>query len=145
MNTLWGLVLVVFSLGLCWLGQVVSALAPRLAERLGLTEREADVDPVFHADAHAEAIWDAWSLWPLPVAGILLLLDHPAWPYFGLVGGGMYLYFAGRGVVVRLVLRRRQVRIGQPRMLAVYQAYLVFFGALGAGTVWLAVRALAGR
>jgi len=29
-------------------------------------------------------------------AGVLLIVDSPAWPYFGLVGGGTYIHFAGR-------------------------------------------------
>ena len=45
-----------------------------------------------------EAIWDSVTLWTLPLAGVLLLLNNPLWVYFGLVGGGMYLYFAGRGL-----------------------------------------------
>ena len=35
---------------------MLSALAPRIAEKLGLMEPEADVDSVFYADVRGEAI-----------------------------------------------------------------------------------------
>ena len=79
-------------------------LAPNAAARVGLSEPESDVDSTFYADARGEAAWDMLSLWTLIVAGVLLMLNSSLWPYFGLVGGGMYLYFAGRGIIVRLEL-----------------------------------------
>ena len=142
MNIIWGVVLILFTLVVCWLGQVVAALAPALATRLGLTEPEADVDPVFYADVRGEAVWDAMILWTLPVAGVLLLLNHPWWAYFGLVGGGMYLYFAGRGVAQRLAMQRRDIRMGQPALLKWYYAFLAFWGVIAVITIGLAVAAL---
>jgi hypothetical protein len=100
------------------------------------------VDPVFHADSRAEAFWDALSIWPLPLAGVLLLLNHPWWPYFGLVGGGMFVYFAGRATAVRLTLHRRGIRIGNPKRLAAYYAIILFWGLLGAVTIVMAVLTL---
>ena len=102
MHLFWGVVLIVFTLLVCWLGQTISALSPRLAVKLGLTERESDVDPAFYADIRGEAIWDTVILWTLPVTGILLILNNALWAYFGLIGGGMYLYFAGRGIASTL-------------------------------------------
>ena len=94
MNIIWGVVLILFTLILCWLGQVINAIAPNFAAKIGLAEPEADVDPTYFIDGRGEAIWDALILWVLPVAGILLLIDNPAWAYFGLVGAGIYLYFS---------------------------------------------------
>ena len=74
MNIVWGIVLVLFTLLLCWLGQVINAFAPEFAGRIGLAEPEADVDRTFFLDGRGEAIWDALILWTLPVAGILLEL-----------------------------------------------------------------------
>ena len=48
--------------------------------------------------------------WPL--AGLLLIVDEDAWAVVGLVGGGMYAYFAGRGIVTRMEMQRRGYRIG---------------------------------
>ena len=49
-------------------------------------------DPAFHADVRGEAFWDMAILWTLPVAGMLLVVNSPLWAYFGLVGGGTYLF-----------------------------------------------------
>ena len=99
MNIIWGVVLILFTLLLCWLGQVINAIAPTFAAKIGLAEPEADVDPTFFVDGRGEAIWDALILWILPVAGILLLIDNPAWVYFGLV----CLWFGLNCIVILLV------------------------------------------
>lgn len=142
MNLIWGVVLVIFTGVLGWLAQVINAFAPVLAAQWGLNEPESDVDPTFFVDTRGEAIWDAMSVWTLPVAGILLILDNPAWAYFGLVGGGIYLYFAGRGALVRLVMQRRGIRIGKPQTLKLYYAFLTLWGLLAVITIVMAVAAL---
>ena len=124
METIWGYILIIFTLFMGWLVQVVNAVAPKFTARLGFGEPESQVDRTFFLDARGESIWDALILWTLPLAGILLLLNHPWWAYFGLVGGGMYLYFSGRGIIVRRVMQRNKVKIGRPQMLAVYYAGL---------------------
>lgn len=64
------------------------------------------------------------------------------WAYFGLVGGGMYLYFAGRGIVVRRVMQRRDIRIGVPEMQTMIYLFLAVWGIVAAITIWMAVSAL---
>jgi len=85
MDIIWGILIIVFGL-IGWGGQVLSALIPRFAEKLGLIEPKADVDPAFYADACGEARWDSITLWTLPFAGILIILNSPLWIYFGMVG-----------------------------------------------------------
>jgi hypothetical protein len=89
-----------------------------------------------------EAFWDAAILWTLPVAGVLLILTNPLWTYFGLVGGGMYLYFAGRGIVVRRVMQRRSIHIGMPESLKTIYSFLALWGLAAVITVIMAVVAL---
>jgi len=142
MNIIWGAILIIFTGILCWLGQVINASSPTLAARLGLTEPESDVDPTYFVDGRGEAIWDALILWTLPVAGILLILNNPWWVYFGLVGGGMYLYFAGRMLVVRLAMQRHGIRIGKPETVKLYNAVLILWGLLAVVTIIMALAAL---
>ena len=111
MGILWGVVVVALSL-LCWGGQVISWFAPETAVRLTLMEAEESVEPTYFADVRGEALWDALTLWAMVVAGVLLIADNPAWAYFGLVGGGMYVYFAGRGIATRRAMQQRGYRIG---------------------------------
>jgi len=140
MNVIWGAVLFIIS-SIAYFGQAISAFWPETAVRLGLTEAEADIDPTFYADVRGEAIWDTAVLWTLPVAGVLLLLNNPVWVYFGLVGGGMYLYFAGRGIVVRRVMQRRGVRIGTPQTLRVIYFFLALWGVTAVITIIVAISA----
>ncbi len=142
MNVAWGTVLIIFTLVACWLAQALVAFSPKLGAKLGLAEAEADVDRTFFVDLRAEAIWDSFIIWTLPVAGIVLMLNNAAWAYFGLVGGGTYLYFVGRGIVVLVTMRRAGIRIGNPRMLKVYYGALGLWGLLAAVTVAMAVAAL---
>ena len=141
MNIIWGAILTIIS-SIGWLGQLISATNPILAARLGLIEPEADVDPTFYADVRGEAYWDSAILWILPAAGVLLLLGNPVWVYFGLVGGGMYLYFAGRGIVVRRLMQQRGIRIGMPDSLKVIYIFLVLWGLAAAITIIMAVAAI---
>ena len=141
MNVIWGLVVVVLSL-LAWVGQTLSWLAPSTAVRWQLMEAEGDVEPTFWADIRAEAFWDALTLWVMPTAGVLLITNVAAWPYFGLVGGGMYLYFAGRGISARLTMTRRGLRVGSPESVRTGMIFLALWGAMALITIARAIVAL---
>ena len=142
MNIVWGVILfIVTSVG--YFGQLISAHRPKTATRLGLMEAQAEVDPTFFANVRGEAYWDSASLWALLLAGILLVLNHPAWPVLGLVGGGMYLYFAGRGIVVRREMQAQGIPIGNPENLRVNYAFLAIWGITALITLASAVQALA--
>lgn len=141
MNIIWGFILFVISF-IGFIGQAITAVWPLTAVKLGLTEPEAEVDPTFYLDVRGEAFWDSLILWLLPVAGLLLLLNNPVWPYFGLVGGGIYLYFAGRGIVVRKMMQRRGIRIGSPESLRLIFAFLTLWGLAALITIILAIAAL---
>lgn len=141
MNVIWGIILFVIS-SIGYFGQVVSTFWPNQAAKLGLMDVESDVDPTFFADGRGEAYWDSAVLWTLPLAGLLLVFDSQYWVYFGLIGGGMYLYFAGRGIVVRNVMRHRSIRIGQPESLTVAYIFLAIWGLVAAITIGMAVSTL---
>ena len=142
MNLIWGAILILFTGILCWIGQVINAFSPTLAARIGLTEPESDVDPTYYVDGRGEAIWDALILWTMPAAGLLLILNNPWWVYFGIVGGGMYLYFAGRMFVVRRAMLQRDIRIGKPETVKLFNAVLILWGLIAVATIIMAVAAL---
>jgi hypothetical protein len=141
MELAWGVVVLLAGLT-GWLGQTFALLWPRTAGRLGITELESEVDPVFFADVRGEAAWDVLVLWTLPLAGLLLVLDVRSWAYFGLVGGGMYVYFAGRGIAQRVSMRRRGVRAGTPAGLRAVYVALAVWGVVAAITIALAADGL---
>lgn len=141
MDIAWGIVIVVLAL-LAWGGQALSWFAPQFAEQLGLMEAEDSVEHTYFADIRGEALWDTLTLWTLLVAGILLIVGNPAWAYFGLVGGGMYIYFAGRGICTRRAMQRRGYRIGAPKSVSQAYLFLAIWGIAGLITTIAAVVAL---
>jgi hypothetical protein len=141
MGIAWGIVVIVLSL-LCWGGQATSWLAPSTAERLKLTESETSLEPAYYAWNRGEALWDTLTLWTMVVAGVLLLFDNGAWAYFGLLGGGMYTYFAGLGIVTRLAMGRRGFRIGRPEDVRTAFVFFAIWGLMAVTTMIAAVVAL---
>ncbi|MCP4966191.1 MAG: hypothetical protein GY926_13270 [bacterium] len=82
------------------------------------------------------------TLWVMAAAGVLLIADAAAWPYLGLVGGGMYLYFGGRGISARLTMTRRGLRIGTPESVRTGIIFLAVWGAMALITIVAAITAL---
>jgi hypothetical protein len=142
MDVVWGLVIIALGL-LAWVGQAVTWLAPERAAALSLAESEESVDAVYWADIRGEALWDAFTLWALPLAGVLLLAGHQAWTWLGLFGGGIYLYFGGRGLLTRLEMRRRGHRIGEPANVRLNLAMCLVWAIAGSITAVAAAVALA--
>jgi hypothetical protein len=141
MGIIWGVVVAVLAL-LCWGGQTVSLFAPQAAARLSLAEAESDVEPAFWADVRGEAMWDFFTLWTLLVAGLLLIVDAAAWPYFGIAGGAIYVYFAGRGVLARREMQRRKLRAGSDASVRSAYIMLPVWGMTGLVTLIAGVVAL---
>jgi hypothetical protein len=118
----------VFALGLvAWVGQILSFFMPSIAVRLGVLEPEADVDPTLRImEARVEGLVEIFLLWTLPAGALLMILEHPFWPYLGLVGGGAFLYFSGLIMLTRVLLKRAGRKVG--RRASERAAYL--FGSL---------------
>ncbi len=141
MHVLWGIVVVLLSL-LAWGGQTISWLSPDTAVKLTLAEAEEDVEPTYWADIRGEASWDFLTLWTMLAAGVLLIANVEAWAYFGLVGGGTYVYFSGRGIFTRVSLQRRGFRIGAQANVKLGYAFLGIWGVMGLITIAAAIAAL---
>lgn len=75
----------------------------------------------------------------MPVAGILLIIGSGAWPQLALVAGGVYLYFAGRGITTRVLMRREGLRIGSERDVRIGLVMLATWGAIALGTIVAAI------
>ena len=88
--------ILVLVLGLvAWIGQSLAFLAPALAEKLGVLEREEEVDPTLYIiESKAEGLADMLFAWTLPASALLMILDHPLWPYLAIFGAGLFLYFS---------------------------------------------------
>jgi hypothetical protein len=107
-------------------------------------EAEDDVEPAFWADVRGEAMWDTFTLWTMFAAGVLLAIDSSVWPYFGLVGGGMYLYFGGRGITSRAVILGQGLRIGATQNVRLGFAFSAIWAVMALITIIAAVISLDG-
>jgi hypothetical protein len=130
---------------LAWIGQIISAVAPDLAVCWGLSEAEAEVESTFHADGLAECVWDSFTLWTLPLSALLFIFEEPSWTVFSLIGGGMYVYFAGRGIAQRMTMHRLGIRIGTPSGVRTAYIFLSIWGVCGITAIIAASLDLLGR
>ena len=129
MYTLSGVVTLIAG-SIAWIGQSLAFLAPATAVRLGVLEPEAELDPTLYVvEARAMGLADMLLGWTLPTAALLMLLDHPLWPYLALVGSGVFMYFSLLIILSRVFLKRRGAKVGRP---ASVRAAYVF------GTIWIA-------
>lgn len=138
MNLIWGIILVSSTLKV-WIGQIIIAFFPKVAEKINIIEPESYVDKTFFLDLRGGAIWDTLVLWTLPISGVLLILNNNLWTYFGLVGGGMYLYFVGRNIVSHQILQRNSINIGRSKKLKVKLMILILWGFVAIVTIIMAV------
>ncbi len=112
MITFIGIVVIVVGL-LVWIGQSLSFLAPDIATRLGLNSPEEEMDQsLYIIETKANGLSDMLLTWTLPLSGFLMIVDHIAWPYFALVGSGIYIYFALLTIFSRVFLKKRGREVG---------------------------------
>jgi len=98
-----------------WLGQTISFVAPGVAQVIGLLESKDEMNDTFYIiESKVLCLNDMLFSWTLPLAGILLLVENAYWPYVGLIGGGIYLYFSGFILISRFYLKREGKQIGPP-------------------------------
>ncbi len=117
--------------GLLVAGQLVSVVNFPLAQRLGLQEKAGASDPMkLRAELYA-ARWDLLVLIWLPLAGVLMLLDHAAWPILCLIGGAVFVDAGGREAVKILGMKAGGVRVGTPAEQALMFGTYLLMGALG--------------
>ncbi|KPK10365.1 MAG: hypothetical protein AMJ68_09415 [Acidithiobacillales bacterium SG8_45] len=127
MTTFIGITVVLIGL-IAWVGQSLAFAAPNVAVKLGLLESKNEMDETLYIiEARALGLNDLLLAWTLPLSGLLMLLNNPLWPYLGLVGGGIYLYFSGMVILSRIYLGKAGKKIGSPSNI---KAVYVF------GAVW---------
>jgi len=125
-----------------WLGQLISGLHYSLAQRLSLQEKSEGTDPLFGVAERNAARWDSFVLWTLPVAGVLMLFNHPWWPYVALVAGGIHLDAGGRELAKSLSLNKGGVRIGAPKDWQIAKIFLSGLVLIGLVTIAYALWAI---
>ena len=118
--------------GLLYVGQVISVANLELAQRLGLQEKPGHADPLLIRLEQWTARWDLLWIWTLPVAGILMLIDHAWWPYVAMIGGAALVDTAGREGAKWLGLRAHGLDLGSSSERRTYVSALVVMLIAGA-------------
>jgi hypothetical protein len=109
-----GITVIVVGL-ICWIGQSLAVVALPIAIKIGLFEPEIEVDPsMFLFERYSQGIMDRLLTWILPFSAFLMVLENRYWPLFALIGGGVYLYFPGVFMIMRIVLKRHGMKVGRP-------------------------------
>ncbi len=116
---------------LLYVGQLISVVNFPLAQRLGLQESPDHADPLASCLELWTARWDAFWLWTLPLAGILMLMNHWFWPYMALIGGGAFVDAGGREAAKVLGLNQKGVSTGSRREQRIIAGAFVFITAVG--------------
>ncbi len=132
MMTVSGLICLVFGL-IVMIGQLISTLSFEFAQQLGLQEKDDETEPLFRQLELNTARWDLFVLWTTPAAGILILANHPWWPYLALVAGAIYVDTAGREMAKVLGLSKQGVKTGSRNESRLYFFLLALMFLLG---VW---------
>lgn len=109
--------------GLLYFAQVISSINFKLAQRLGIQESPKETDSILQTAERFTAYWDLVTLVWLPLAGLLMIIDHNWWPIAALVGGAIYLDASGREAAKIISLRKEGLRLGTKNQ------QRVFFGS----------------
>jgi hypothetical protein len=128
MITVIGIIVIIVGL-IAWIGQSLAVFALPTAVRLGLFEPQDEVDQsTFLFERYSMGIMDILLAWTLPLSALLMIVERNYWPFFALVGGGVYLYFPGVFMITRIVLKRHGKKVG--RQSSVRAAYMF-------GWIWI--------
>ena len=113
MQLVLGLLLTIFP-GILFVGQIISSVNFSFAQKVGLQEDPSEADPLLQRAERYTAYWDLVTLGWLPLAGILMVLDHALWPVMAFFGGAIYFDTAGRESAKILSFKHEGLRVGPP-------------------------------
>ena len=130
MQVLLGWFLIIFP-GILLVGQIISSINFTLAQKLGLQEDPDETDPLLQRAERYTAYWDLITLVWLPLSGVLMVLNNPAWPLVAFFGGTIYVDAAGREVVKILSFKHEGIRIGSPKQHRVFFATYIVMALFG--------------
>jgi len=111
MQVIIGWILIIFGGGL-YIAQIISTINFPLAQRLGIQEKAETSDSLLQRSERYTAYWDLITLLWLPLAGVLMIIDHQWWPIMSLIGGAIYFDTAGREAVKNLSFQHEGIKVG---------------------------------
>ena len=114
-----------------YFAQVISSVNFELAQRLGIQESPEETDSILQTAERFTAYWDLLTLGWLPLAGLLMIIDHNWWPIAALVGGAIYLDTSGREAMKIISLRKEGFRLGSKNQQRVFFGSYIVMAIIG--------------
>jgi hypothetical protein len=138
----WGLLIMG---GALYLAQVISSVNFQLAQRLGIQEKAEVTDPLLQRSERYTAYWDLVTLGWLPLAGVLMIINHEWWPIMSLIGGAIYLDTSGREAVKNISFRHEGIKIGTDKQKRLFFASYIVMAVIAITLIAYSVSALESR
>ena len=130
MQLILGWIILIFP-GILLLGQIISSINFPLAQQLGLQENPDKTDPLLQRAERYTAYWDLLTLVWMPIAGVLMIINHPLWPMMALIGGAIYFDAAGREAAKNLSFKHGGLKVGSPKQHRLFFATYIVMAILG--------------
>ena len=111
MQELTGWILLIIG-SVLYIVQIISSTNFELAQQLGIQESAEHTDPLLQRSERYTAYWDLITLLWLPLAGVLMIINHQWWPIVSLIGGAIYLDASGREAAKNISFRHEGIKTG---------------------------------
>ena len=131
--------------GALYLAQVVSSVNFGLAQRLGIQENPEDTDSILQRSERYTADWDLVTLGWLPLAGILMIINHEWWPIVSLIGGAIYLDTSGREAVKNISFRHEGIKTGADKQQKIFFSSYIVMAVIAIIVITYSVNVLVSR
>ena len=131
--------------GALYLAQVISSVNFELAQRLGIQENPEDTDPILQRSERYAAYWDLVTLGWLPLAGVLMIINHEWWPIVSLIGGAIYLDTSGREAAKNISFRHEGIKTGTDKQQRIFFASYIVMAVIAIILITYSVIALVSR
>lgn len=138
----WGLLVLG---GALYLAQVISSVNFELAQRLGIQENPEDTDPVLQRSERYAAYWDLVMLGWLPLAGVLMIINHEWWPIVSLISGAIYLDTSGREAAKNISFRHEGIKTGTDNQQNIFFASYIVMAVIAIILITYSVNVLVSR
>ena len=138
----WGVLIIG---GALYLAQVISSINFKLAQRLGIQEKPEVADPLLQRSERYTAYWDLVVLGWLPLAGILMIINHQWWPIMSLIGGAIYLDTSGREAAKNISFRHEGIKVGTDKQQRIFFASYIIMAVIAIVLITYSISALASR
>ena len=112
--------------GTLYIAQIISSINFELAQKLSIQENAGQTDPLLQRAERYTAYWDLLTLIWLPLAGLLMIINHHWWPIVALIGGAIYLDSSGREAAKNISFRHEGFKTGTNKQQKIYfSSYIV--------------------